>query len=400
MLPPPGLAPSSVENALPTILSTISSAVATASLDMPSATQTFAVIAATATALTDLHNTGHHDQPGPPPQEGECKLLGPFAILVQGALGSCALLALVYKRWRERPQRPLKIWTFDVSKQVVGSILVHMANLLMSMMSSGQFDLKGEYSPNPCSFYLLNLAIDTTIGIPILIVLLRIFTGLFSMTSFGEPRESIESGHYGTPPRVWWWFKQCIIYFLGLMGMKLCVLIIFLVLPWISRVGDWALGWTEGNEVLQVLFVMLVFPVIMNATQYYIIDSFIKNQSPNEHEILPHGDGEDHDSFNDTHHPYEDPRSGSSEEINSGDEDESASLSEDKTQPQDAPKKRTKRPFSSGSGRAKELRTGSRDYDPIYDGESSPTVVGSASSPRKLVSTDDSEDEQDVVAKK
>ena len=73
----------------------------------------------------------------------------------------------------------MKIWFFDVSKQVVGSVLVHIANLLMSMLSSGQFSIKlepntvvarslerrmldehGNYKPNPCSFYLLNLAID------------------------------------------------------------------------------------------------------------------------------------------------------------------------------------------------------------------------------------------------
>ncbi len=60
--------------------------------------------------------------------------------------------------------------------------------------------------------------------------------------------------------------------------MKICVLILFLMLPWISRVGDWALGWTEGNERLQIIFVMMLFPLIMNALQYYIIDSFIKKQ--------------------------------------------------------------------------------------------------------------------------
>lgn len=136
---------------------------------------------ATATAISQSpnhppppHGAGHE---GPPPPNGECKLLGSFAILVQAALGCCALLALVYKRWRERPQRPMKIWFFDVSKQVVGSVLVHIANLLMSMMSSGQFSIKvdantvsrsrmvdehGNYQPNPCSFYLLNLAIDVS----------------------------------------------------------------------------------------------------------------------------------------------------------------------------------------------------------------------------------------------
>lgn len=75
---------------------------------------------------------------------------------------------------------------FDVSKQVVGSVLVHIANILLSMLSSGTFSteptlqsldaaaptfarllrrqVEGDepdfYHPNPCSFYLLNLAID------------------------------------------------------------------------------------------------------------------------------------------------------------------------------------------------------------------------------------------------
>jgi hypothetical protein len=108
-------------------------------------------------------------------------------------LGLLALSALVYKRWRERPQRPLKIWFFDVSKQVVGSVLVHITNLFMSMLSSGQFTMKldansmsgrqlgklamlgaravdaqGKYTPNPCSFYLLNLAIDVRLLPPLL----------------------------------------------------------------------------------------------------------------------------------------------------------------------------------------------------------------------------------------
>lgn len=59
---------------------------------------------------------------------------------------------------------------------------MHIANLLMSMLSSGQFDIrldassvvtrrmvdeKGNYKPNPCSFYLLNLAIDVSLCLPL-----------------------------------------------------------------------------------------------------------------------------------------------------------------------------------------------------------------------------------------
>jgi len=165
MLPPPGLEP-----ALGATASLISTAISTAS-SLPSPLITSIVAVSTAIASQDSTSTASK----PSPDNGECSLLGPFAILVQGALGCMALLALVYKRWRERPQRPLKIWVFDVSKQVVGSVLVHIANLLMSMLSSGQFTMKldasvavramnanGKYRPNPCSFYLLNLAIDVS----------------------------------------------------------------------------------------------------------------------------------------------------------------------------------------------------------------------------------------------
>ena len=111
-----------------------------------------------------------------------------------------------------------------------------------------------------------------------LIVIVRITTKLVGYTPLGRPLESIQSGNYGQPPNAWWWLKQSFIYFCGLMGMKFCVLVLFMLAPWLSRVGDWALGWTEGNEKLQIVFVMMLFPLIMNAMQYYIIDSYIKKQ--------------------------------------------------------------------------------------------------------------------------
>lgn len=145
-------------------------------LDAPSTVldmATSVIASAAAAAATATGSSSPQSEDGSPP--GECSLLGPFALLVQGALGALALLSLVYKRWRERPQRPLKIWFFDVSKQVFGSVLVHIANIFMSMLTSGRFSVQVEpvttklaarsdddYAPNPCSFYLLNLAIDVS----------------------------------------------------------------------------------------------------------------------------------------------------------------------------------------------------------------------------------------------
>ena len=99
-----------------------------------------------------------------------------------------------------------------------------------------------------------------------------------SYTIIANPPESIESGNYGQPPRASWWFKQSMIYFLGLLNMKICVFFLIQLFPIIVKMGDWALRWTEGNTALQIIFVMLLFPLIMNAIQYYIIDTFIKKK--------------------------------------------------------------------------------------------------------------------------
>ncbi|KAF7560673.1 hypothetical protein G7046_g3480 [Stylonectria norvegica] len=335
----------------------------TPTLILEMATSTAVAVVAAASATSPVEPTMFEDEP-----QGDCQLLGSFALLVQLALGGLALLSLVYKRWRERPQRPVKIWFFDVSKQVFGSVLVHIANVFMSMLTSGRFSVQVEpsivarllsrseddYTPNPCSFYLLNLGIDTTLGIPILIVLLRVATGLFAYTPFGKPAESIQSGNYGSPPKAWWWFKQSIIYFIGLFGMKLCVLIIFLMMPWISKVGDWALGWTDGNEKLQIAFVMMIFPLIMNCLQYYIIDSYIKMKD-NDHERLPTEDPDEEnqrrydDGEDDIRTRHDD------SDLGSGMDDEEAA-------------KVPSRPQSKDS-----------EYDPDLDGDDR-TIIGSSAS--------------------
>ncbi|KAL3306611.1 fk506-binding protein 2 precursor [Colletotrichum asianum] len=367
--PPPYAIATGAQDALPT--STLAAALAAAAtttmipLTNPAAAETMADVVATAvTSAAAATATAAMKEGG---GNGECSLLGSFALIVQAALGGLALLSLVYKRWRERPQRPVKIWFFDVSKQVFGSVLVHIANVFMSMLTSGRFSVtldpattanvrrlvtrEEDYTPNPCSFYLLNLAIDTTIGIPILIVLLRVLTGLVAYTPMGKPAESIKSGNYGNPPNAWWWLKQSVIYFCGLFGMKLCVLIIFLLLPWISRVGDWALRWTEGNEQLQIFFVMMFFPLIMNALQYYIIDSFIK-QPQTEHERLPDEDPE-WSSRHAAVSPYDDADEASDNDTDSDD---------------------------GGSLRLKKAKhADDAEYDPDTDGDA-PTVIGSSSS--------------------
>lgn len=255
------------------------------------------------------------------PEQAQCHLLGPFALVAQAGLGFLALLSLVWKRWREVPKRPWKIFFFDVSKQVFGSMLLHVINLAMSMFSSVNVANaaavavevaaesatdSGGRTPNPCSFYLLNLGIDTTLGVPVLYVLLKVLTRLFAYTPLANPAESIKSGNYGQPPKAAWYFKQLLIYCIGLVGMKLFVLFLFMAMPFLPWIGDWALRWTEGSEALQVAFALFIFPLAMNAVQYWIIDSFLMDRKQAEDgPEYSRVDGDEEDGESDTLVPEE-----------------------------------------------------------------------------------------------
>ncbi|EED23572.1 conserved hypothetical protein [Talaromyces stipitatus ATCC 10500] len=285
------------------------------------------------------------------PQNGECQLLGPFSLLIQAALGGLALLSLVYKRYRERPQRPLKIWAFDVSKQVFGSVMLHLANLVLSMFSAGHFEIRQQYQPNPCSFYLLNLGIDTTLGIPILYLALRIINRLAHYTPLARPPESIESGNYGQPPRIMWWLKQSILYFIGLLWMKLCVFVLIQVFPVIVKIGDWALRWTEGNTALQIIFVMLLFPLIMNAIQYYIVDTFIKRKVVADIDMEPFEDEHRNELSNDNRDSH-------------GALLEAGSQSDDESDLEDGIAVRDIKPLSRAGS---DVRVATTEYDPAVD---------------------------------
>lgn len=263
--------------------------------------------------------------------QGRCEILGPFSLIIQACLGLLAMSSLVWKRYCEYPnRRPWKIWFYDVSKQVFGALGVHVLNIIISILSgqADRFHGPGGHGPpppegphggpggpggpggfgsgqpgaayqphhgdsppplprtspyylrqapvsdNPCDYYFLNILFDTTIGIPILWVLLYSFYHLAKRTGI----TGIDSGEYGTPPKVSSYLKQLVLYFIGLLSMKLIIYIILMECPFLVEFAMWILSWSDSLPEVQVAFVMMVFPLIMNTFQYYVIDNII--QSP------------------------------------------------------------------------------------------------------------------------
>ncbi|ORX63209.1 hypothetical protein DM01DRAFT_1298252 [Hesseltinella vesiculosa] len=210
-----------------------------------------------------------------PDDQQQCQLLDSFGIAVQLCLAGIAFSTLLLKRQREQPQRPFRTWGFDVSKQVVGGFVIHSLNLLLSYLSGRSVPEKEV--TNACVWYWLHIFVDTTLGTALLWLFLE--NGQRLLRQLGH--SGFQTGVYGTPPfrkQLRRWAKQLGLYLVCLILMKCVVLLLFSLCPWLETVGAWILSWM-GHPKMQAVFVMLIFPLVMNIMQFWIIDTIVKHNS-------------------------------------------------------------------------------------------------------------------------
>ncbi|SPO21498.1 related to Vacuolar membrane protein [Ustilago trichophora] len=307
---------------------------------------------------------------GAPEVDGDnCKLMGPFALFVQAIMGILVIGSLVYKRQREKPKRKWKIWALDVSKQLLGQLFVHILNVVLSdFVASGG----GE---NPCSLYFLNILVDTTVGVFFIYIALKYVTwflterlGLEGFVSgqytpplptpvpaSGSASSSVHTGasrrsYRRGRPKIEYWFKQLGSYLFVLFLMKMAVLVIFAIFPFLFDVGSWILGFFGNHKDFQVLFSMALFPFAMNVLQFWLIDSLLRHNpytsayskiNPDDEEFLNSSDRISQDSRFSGSRPSAD-ASGPSHSIGVASDDEA-----------DEHPKRRIQPHASGSGKSR-----------------------------------------------
>ncbi|ETW83650.1 hypothetical protein HETIRDRAFT_311686 [Heterobasidion irregulare TC 32-1] len=183
-----------------------------------------------------------------PVDQTSCQLLGPTALIVQGMMGIVVIASLLFKRQREKPKRPWRIWLFDVSKQIVGQMFVHGVNVFISDVGSHRS------AGNACVFYFLNILLDTTIGVALIYLVLHIATWALAEKLM---LKGFESGQYGSPPSFKFWIRQAAVYVFALTSMKLLVVALFALWPGIFKLGEWLLSWLGNDDVLQVILYAL-----------------------------------------------------------------------------------------------------------------------------------------------
>lgn len=68
-------------------------------------------------------------------------------------------------------------------------------------------------------------------------------------------------------PRLSFFFRQLSLYLLSLLLMKIMVVILFALFPFLFDVGRWVLNLFGKHQKAQIFFVMAVFPLAMNTLQ-------------------------------------------------------------------------------------------------------------------------------------
>mmetsp|Transcript_101677 Transcript_101677/g.323039 ORF Transcript_101677/g.323039 Transcript_101677/m.323039 type:complete len:248 (+) Transcript_101677:51-794(+) len=210
----------------------------------------------------------------------DCSLLpGFFGILVQTVLFLIILLVLVVKKKLEDRQRstrrPWSTFLLDISKQLVGNGWLHMLNLACATLLGLEQALM-----SPCEWYWVSIVVDTTLGCYVEYVLLTHITSALVFIS-GNAAEEFRSGSYRHPstgefqPRRY--AKQLAVWLLVVSLMKVSMLgLTILFKKPLHTIASTVLRSVLGDPAAELLVVMIVTPLFMNALQCWVVDNFIR----------------------------------------------------------------------------------------------------------------------------
>ncbi|XP_041833398.1 transmembrane protein 110, like [Melanotaenia boesemani] len=184
-----------------------------------------------------------------------------FGVLIQGLLAIVAFSTLMLKRFREPAgiRRPWRIWFFDTSKQAIGALFIHFANVFLSTLTK----------EDPCSLYLMNFLLDATLGMLVIWLAVKMVSKLVEYKQW----TLLVFGEYGDPPQAAAWLGQCGVYLLIMVLEKGVISLVLLVPGW-SKLQEVLLSYI-ANPQLELALVMLIVPFIVNSIMFWVVDSLM-----------------------------------------------------------------------------------------------------------------------------
>ena len=207
----------------------------------------------------------------------KCEMFGGFGVLIQAILGAAAFSILIVKRYVEKPRRAWKIWFYDVAKQIISSLVLHLFNLIISAVLSGD-----EKDADACVWYFVTVVLDCTLGAFLSYIFMWLTDGIANSSDWtflktGLYYEEFMTGNKKNYRLIWkkylsqlgvWLVITLIVKIILLIMLKICKL--FLV-----NLGTFFLS-PFSNPKVRLFMVIIIFPVILNALYFWVVDNILK----------------------------------------------------------------------------------------------------------------------------
>jgi hypothetical protein len=210
----------------------------------------------------------------------QCELIGPISIFFQFLLGLIIIASLVLKRQYEVPKRPMRVWVLDISKQIIGSLIIHFMNLGMSLKYKDLYDDGDPMVDYECNWYFINLFVDSTIGVLILyfylVLIYRLIPHRVKTEESLLPQTNVTYTHHHHTHSVEEPFATSLTIFLtAIISMKITIYLFLLNFTSIvMKISDF-LNYI-GDSNMKVFIVMFLSPILLNLLQFLIVDNIIK----------------------------------------------------------------------------------------------------------------------------
>ncbi|KAF0746968.1 hypothetical protein AaE_007922 [Aphanomyces astaci] len=249
-------------------------------------------------------------------EHDKCLLLTDgFSRFIQMLLGVCAVGVLFVKREIEIPKRAFNVWTFDVSKQGLGALFVHVVNIFLSILLTQ----RSKAEDDQCAVYFATFLIDVTLGTALVLVFLAQVKAIATWMGWSS---ILASGKYGDPPQFTYvklvrrrhvpsqdgivrcsvWLKQLVVYLVILIAMKVVVtvlvvwlkqLVVYLVILIAMKVvvtvlvyimyiplataSTYLFSVFSHHRHAELVVVMILGPCFVNVVQFWVLDNYLKH---------------------------------------------------------------------------------------------------------------------------
>ena len=131
-----------------------------------------------------------------------------------------------------------------------------------------------------CAWYGISFLLDTTLGLFLAVVFLRILDYLANEWDWGHLKHS---GLYVGPEGLKHWISQVVAW----MGILTLVKLLMYLFMWVfskplATIGQLVFEPLQGSIRLELLFVMIMFPGVLNIIYFWIADHHLKAKAEHE----------------------------------------------------------------------------------------------------------------------